>query len=310
MATNNNPPDDERFVDEHLKALEVSEPTRGDQVRARARLQGRLEARTPWRRALLVRTALATAALVVLLALPWPRAAAQRLWDRLSLGRMEVVRVTQANLPQPLNLFDWKEESDEPVAVHDADEAQRVAGFRPLLPPADVVRGTPKLTVSKRSVMSSTVKVADLERALTAAGITGVRVPADWEGVTLRVERGPEIVAEYDDAKMGMTQSAPFKLTTPSGFPVGEFMEIAYRLYGKSAAEAGDLSRKFIANPAWMLVFPGHDTVKEVPWKGGRAVAAGGQGMCFFWSTPDRVFIIGAQKMDPDFGVLVANSVR
>jgi hypothetical protein len=70
------------------------------------------------------------------------------------------------------------------------------------------------------------------------------------------------------------------------------------------------LSRKFIANPAWMLVFPGHDTVREVSWKGGRAVAAGGQGMCFFWSTRDRIFIIGAQKMDPDFGVAVANSLR
>ena len=309
MATNNNPPDDERFVDDRLKTLDSGEPVRIEQARARARLQRRLDARRPWRPALwFVATVVAT--VLVFAAFPWPRAAAQRLWDRLTLGRMEVVRVTQANLPQPLNLFDWKEENDEPVAVHDADEAQRVAGFRPLLPPADVVHGTPKLSVSKRGVMSATVRVADLERALTAAGVTGVRVPADWEGVTLRVERGPEIAAEYHDARMGMTQSAPFKLTTPSGFPVGEFMEIAYRLYGKSAAEAGDLSRKFIANPAWMLVFPGHDTVKEVSWNGGRAVAAGGQGMCFFWSTPDRVFIIGAQKMDPDFGVAVANSVR
>jgi hypothetical protein len=250
------------------------------------------------------------AGILVLAALPWPRAAAQRLWDRLSLGRVEVVQVARKDLPQPVNPFDWKEDDDEPMAVRDAAEAERVAGFRPLLPPADVVSGRPKLTVSKRGVMSSTVRVADLERALTAAGITGVSVPKEWEGVTLRVERGPEIGAEYDDAKMGLSQSAPLKLTTPAGFPVGEFMEIAYRLYGKSAADARELSRKFIANPAWMLVFPGHDTVREVSWKGGRAVAAGGQGMCFFWSTRDRIFIIGAQKMDPDFGVAVANSLR
>jgi hypothetical protein len=72
----------------------------------------------------------------------------------------------------------------------------------------------------------------------------------------------------------------------------------------------GASALKFVVNPAWMLVFPGHDTVREVSWKGGRAVAAGGRSMCFFWSTPDRLFIIGAAKMDPDFGVEIANSVQ
>jgi hypothetical protein len=50
--------------------------------------------------------------------------------------------------------------------------------------------------------------------------------------------------------------------------------------------------RKFVVNRAWMLVFPGHDTVWEVSWKGGRAVAA------------------DASKMDPDFGVAIANPVQ
>ena len=65
-----------------------------------------------------------------------------------------------------------------------------------------------------------------------------------------------------------------------------------------------------IVNPAWMLVFPGHDTVREMDVRSGHAVAAGGQGLCFSWSTPDRIFILGAQKMDPEFGVAVANSVQ
>jgi hypothetical protein len=305
---NSNDTNESRWVDERLQALETPD-VEPNYDAARGQLRERESAARRSRRAWTTAAAIA-AAMLVLLALPWPRAAAQRLWDRLTLGRVEVVRVAQENLPQPVNPFDWKEENDEPIVVRDAAEAERVAGFRPLLPPADVVPGTPKLTVSRRGLMSATVKVADLERALTTAGVAGVSVPKNWEGVTLRVERGPEISAEYEGAKMGMSQSAPLKLTTPSGFPVGEFMEIAYRLYGKSAADARDLSRKFVANPAWMLVFPGHDTVREVSWKGGRAVAAGGQGMCFFWNTADRLFIIGAQKMDPEFGVAVANSVR
>ena len=308
---NNNDSNDNRWVDERLQSLDAPD-VEPNYDAARGRLRER-DATARRRRRQWTTAAAIVAAILVLAALPWPRAAAQRLWDRLTLGRVEVVRVAQEHLPEPVNPFDWKEDNDERIEVRDAAEAERVAGFRPLLPPADVVRETPKLTVSRRGVMSSTVKVADLQRALATAGVTGMNVPVGWEGVTLRVERGPEIDANYENTKFGMSQFAPFKLTTPSGFPVGEFMEIAYRLYGKSAVESRELSKKFIANPAWMLVFPGHDTVREVSWKGGRAVAAGGQssqGMCFFWNTSDRLFIIGSQKMDPDFGVAVANSLQ
>jgi hypothetical protein len=306
---NNNESNENRWVDERLQSLDAPD-VEPNYDAARGRLRERDASARTMRRRWTTAAAIA-AAILLLAALPWPRAAAQRLWDRLTLGRVEVVRVAQEHLPEPVNPFDWKEENDERIEVRDATEAERVAGFHPLLPPADVVSETPKLTVSKRGVMSSTVKVADLQRALVAAGNTGVFVPVGWEGVTLRVERGPEIEAIYEKTKFGISQSAPLKLTTPSGFPVGEFMEIAYRLYGKTAVDARELSRKFIANPAWMLVFPGHDTVRELPWKGGRAVAAGGQdSMCFFWNTSDRLFILGAQKMDPDFGVAVANSLQ
>lgn len=305
---NNSDANENRWVDERLRSLGTPEVDSNLDA-ARGQLRER-DASARRRRRAWTTAAVVVGAILVLAALPWPRAAAQRLWDRLSLGRIEVVRSTRNDLPQPVNPFDWKEDNDESIVVHDANDAERVAGFRPLLPPPSVVAGTPKLSVSRRGVMSATVKVADLERALAVAGIAGVRVPKDWEGVTLRVERGAEIDAEYENAKMALSQSSPLKLVTPSGFPISEFMEISYRLYGKSAADARDLSRKFIANPAWMLVFPGHDTVREVSWKGGRAVAAGGQGMCFFWNTRDRLFIVAAQKMDPDFGVTVANSIR
>src|SRR5215467_3484579 len=303
---NTNDPNENRWVDDRLRSLD-SPQVEPNYDAARGRLRERDASARRRRRAWTTAVAI-VGTILVLAALPWPRAAAQRLWDRLTLVRVEVVPVAQDNL-RPEKLFDFKEEGDEPISVQDAVEAERIAGFRPLLPPPDVVAGTPELKVVKHEVMSSTVRVADLERALAASGVTGVRVPREWEGVTLRVERGPVINADYEDAKMGISQSPPFRLITPSGFQVGQFMEIAYRLFGKSAPDARDLSRKFVENPAWMLVIP-HATVREVPWKGGRAVAAGGQGMCFFWNTSDRIFVIGAQKMDPDFGVAVANSVH
>jgi hypothetical protein len=302
---NTNDTGENRWVDEQIASLE-SPALERSHAAARAKLRDREAAASRSRRAWTMAVAIGVG-ILVLAALPWPRAAAQRLWDRLTLHRVEVMQVARRDLPDPRKLFEGKEESDAPIPVRNAAEAERVAGFRPLLPAADVVSGAPKLTVVKHASISYTVKVADLERALTAAGIADVRVPREWEGVTMRVETGPTINAEYDDAKMGLSQSAPYRLVTPAGFPVGRFMETIYRVLGKSALDARDLSRKFVENPAWMLVFPGHDTVREMPLKSGRAVAAGG---CFFWNTPDRLFVIGAQNMDPDFRVAVANSVR
>src|SRR5436305_4560519 len=157
MANSNNPSDD-RFVDERVRTLDAQEAVRVDTGRARARLQARMAAPPPWKRRLWFGAAV-VAAVLVLLALPWPRAAAQRLWDRLSLSRVEVVQDTRNDSPDATSPFGMKEEGDQPIAVRDAAEAERVAGFHPLFPRAGILPGTPKLTVVKRSVMSSTVKV-------------------------------------------------------------------------------------------------------------------------------------------------------
>jgi hypothetical protein len=306
---NSNDTRENRWVDERLASLE-SPPFEPSHVIARTRLRDREMAASRSRRVWTTAVAIVVV-MLMLAALPWPRAAAQRLWDRLSLRRVEVVQVSQQDLPTPVDPFQWKEDQDQPIPVRDAEEAERVAGFRPLLPPAGILKGAPQLSVVKKAALSSPpLKVPEIERALAAAGITDVRVPKEWEGTMLRIERGPEIRADYPDARIGLSQSPPFRLTMPAGFPVGRFVEIAYRLYGKGAIEAKDLSRNFVANPAWMLVFP-HTTVRELEVRSGHAVAAGGQdGMCFFWNAPDRIFIMGASRMDPALGVAVANSVR
>jgi hypothetical protein len=304
--------DDRQFVEERLKTLERSDDFHPDVVRARARLRGRDEMRTWWIRRAWTTAAVAAAGLV-LLALPWPRAAAQRLWDRLTLGRVEVVQVTRRDLPESVTaLFDWQESRrDEPIVVHDLAEAERVAGFRPKLPAPDVLNGTPEMSVVRKSVFTiAAIHTADIERALAAAGVSDLKVPKEWEGATLTAEVGPAVNIEYKDAMVELTESPPFKLTTPPGFPVARFMEIAYRIFGKGAAEARDLSLKFEANPAWMLVFPAHDTVREVPLRAGHGIAAGGRdGMCFFWNTDDRIYIISAAQMNEALGMAVANSI-
>src|SRR6516165_8491948 len=147
---NTNDSNEHRWVDERLQSLN-SPDVEPNYDAARGRLRERDASARRVRRRWTTAAAIA-AAILLLAALPWPRAAAQRLWDRLTLGRVEVVRVAQEHLPEPVNPFDWKEDNDERIEVRDAADAERVAGFHPLLPPADVVSETPKLTVSKRGV--------------------------------------------------------------------------------------------------------------------------------------------------------------
>src|SRR5262245_46245046 len=100
--------DDREWVEKRLKALEPPDDFHPNPVRV-ARIRGREEMRIWWTRRVWAAVAVATAGLV-LLALPWPRAAAQRLWDRLTLGRVEVVQVTRRDLPESVTaLFDWQE---------------------------------------------------------------------------------------------------------------------------------------------------------------------------------------------------------
>ena len=209
---------------------------------------------------------MAVAGLTVL-ALPWPRAAAQRLWDRLSLGRVEIVQISRKDLPESVTALFTMEDRNRPMpeAVRDLADAERVAGFRPSLPPPGVLSGTPQLSVV-RSVAFTTLplRTADIERALAAAGISDLTVPGEWEGTTLTAEGGPMVVATYPDAMVEVMQSPPFRMTTPPGFRFDRFMEIAFRVFGRSAHDARTLAKEIAANPALVMHFPEHDQVREV----------------------------------------------
>src|SRR5215472_10688354 len=102
---NNSDANDNRWVDERLRSLGTPEVDSNLDA-ARGQLRER-DASARRRRRAWTTAAVVVGAILVLAALPWPRAAAQRLWDRLSLGRIEVVRSTRNDLPQPVNPFDW-----------------------------------------------------------------------------------------------------------------------------------------------------------------------------------------------------------
>ena len=88
---NNNDRNDRDWVDERLNTLKTADESEPDVVRARAKLRARQRGPAPRSRGVWLLAA--AAACLVLAALPWPRAIAQQVWDRLVLGRIAVVQV-------------------------------------------------------------------------------------------------------------------------------------------------------------------------------------------------------------------------
>jgi hypothetical protein len=309
MANDSNRSDDDRFVDERLKALDGNEPLRIDETRARARLQGRLDARTRWRRPIWIGAAL-VAAMMVLLALPWPRAAAQQLWERLTLGRIEIIQITGNNVPDDIaEVFMFVERgplNDQPVK--DLAEAARIAGFQPSLPAPGVLAGVPNFAVV-RSMTSTTrpMRVKDVERALAAAGITDVVVPPAWDGVTLTFEGGPVVLAQYPEAQAEIMQLRPVRMTSPSSVRFDEFMEVGFRLFGRNARDAHILAKEMLANPALLMHFPRHSQFHDVRLRSGRGIIVGG---CLFFNTEDRLYLVSAQNLSDSLAIKVADSIQ
>jgi len=309
---NNSDRNDHDWVDERLNTLKTADESEPDVVRARAKLRARQIGPAPRSRGVWLLAA--AACCLVLAALPWPRALAQQVWDRLVLGRIAVVQVDSEGVSEEIAsvfIMESRPTTQDPVA--DAAAAERIAGFRPLLPPDGILKGKPKLSIVKRAVLATRpLKTADIERALASAGVSDIAVPREWEGLTLIAEAGPVIVADYDGVQI--MQSTPFRVNTPPGFQFGRFMEMAFRVFGRRADEAKALGAKLEANPALVLHFPEREPVRDVALRSGHGIIVGDLKsddlICFFWNTSDRIYIVSATNVSEQKLVALADSIR
>lgn len=77
------------------------------------------------------------------------------------------------------------------------------------------------------------------------------------------------------------------------------------------AQERTRVAREIAANPAVVFHFPEHHRVREVQLRAGRGIVVGDEeGICFFWSTLDRLFIVSAPPMSDADLVSLADSFR
>ena len=167
--------------------------------------------------------------------------------------------------------------------------------------------------IRKVTLATEPLNVDEINQALAAAGISDVTMRPEWNGAALTVEGGPVIVARYQEAGIELMQTAPLKMTTPPEFRFDQFMEVAFRVFGRSTTEARDLAQRLAANPALLMVLrPGHHAVaREIASQAGPVSIIGSTegGMCAFWSAPGRMFIVSAMKMDEKLAEAIASSV-
>jgi hypothetical protein len=261
-------------------------------------------------------TAAACVACVAVLVLPAPRAFAQRLWDRLFLGRVEVVRINFDDLPAELLRWEIVGWSGKPTIVADASAASRTAGFEPRLPRPGILRDEPKLFLTGSTTARIRLSVRDLEAGLRSAGASEVDVPPSWEGATLAVRISPILIAEYPE--ISLTQSLPIAVDIPAGFEMVRFLQTLFRIAGMEPRVAAHLSEKFAVNPTWFLGIPQDEAVevREVQLASGPGMliedfddAGQTERIALVWNAPDRIYAVSG-KISRELAVSIANSIR
>jgi len=213
----------------------------------------------------------------------------------IKLKRFEIVRVDPAGmnrLPPSLRaIFADPVPDAEPVAS--LNEAATRVGFTPRLPKS----ATPiQLAVTDPVRADARLELEVLKQALRDGTVTNVTVPQDWEAVTIAIERGPGVLADYGD--FVIVQAPPLTLNSPSGFPLDQFVEVLFRVVGIDAPDARTLRQKFAANPAVLFPIPirYEMDIHEVRLNSGSGLLLQNGSkigdLALVWSTADHIYFL------------------
>jgi len=157
------------------------------------------------------------------------------------------------------------------------------------------------------------IGVADLNAALRDAKAANVAVPEEWDGITILVQQGRGILADYGDFLI--TQAPPLTFSAPSSFPLEQFMEVLFRVLGLNAADARTLRQKFAANPAAFILIPiRYDMdIHEVRLNSGSALLLQNGDkvgeLALAWSSADRTYFVTGLLTEAQ-AIETANSIQ
>jgi len=226
---------------------------------------------------------------------------AQELWYRLFVTRVEVVRLDLSDVPLDTSI----RTDGAPVRATDLQDAATKAGFTPYLVSSDVMSEAPTLSVTGPMEILQTIHTPHLEAALARVGATDLKVPAAWNGVTVRALIGPLVVTNYRGG-IEVVQTTPIRVELPGGFELARFAEIIFRTGGLSWWEARKLGEQFAARPAWLLDVPADEpaVITTVPLTGGDGLLieevtdAGDPRATVVLSRPTRLYTVSSPSRE------------
>jgi hypothetical protein len=229
-----------------------------------------------------------------------------------SLKRFSVIRVNPddvGRLPESLRIiFVDPALGGEPIG--NLEEAAKRIGFMPRL-----LNGkTPRRFFITNSVNEEArISVTALTAALQEAKVANIVVPADWDGVIIRLEQRRGIVADYGD--FYIAEGGLSTLSAPSGVPVPQVMEVLFRVLGMSATDARGLREQFSANATAFVPIPKrYDMdIRQVPMPSGPGLllqnADKGGELAFMWSIGDRSYFLTG-LLTEEQAIAAANSFQ
>jgi len=230
----------------------------------------------------------ATAASLLLVALPQTRALAQSLWQRLTLNRIEALRVDLSALPVDSSI----KTNGLARKVASIEEATKAAGYKPHLPNLGSV---PEILVNGPISLTQTFRTAT--------------------PFAVRTEFGPSVLANYPE-ELQVAQTQPPQLFFPPDLDIEQLIEKTFRSIGVPAAEASRLARNFKSQPALLLQIPPDEDAQltEITLRHGPAMLVeerNDQGkperFTLLFHTADRLYSISAA--DKTLAIRAANLI-
>jgi hypothetical protein len=262
--------------------------------------------------------AVATAVVfVTVLALPATRAVAQRLWDQVVLGRIQVLLTdyeghgAAASFLSPVLQI-----RPDAHPVPSLDDATRLAGFSPHLPRPEVFAVLPSYSVTGIASARLQLRRPAIRYLVARTGGSASEVPDSWNGVDLEVRVGPVIIADYDGILL--LQSRPFELIKPADFDLELFYRLAFRALGMSERDASALGADLALSPALLTFMPKEerDLVHEFKTNTGTGYMIeevyGPGKIAAMWSGSDRVYALfpATGEVSRGFVITVADSLE
>ena len=258
-----------------------------------------------------------TAVCAAVLALPGPRVVAQRLWDQVVLGRIQVMLVDYSGDGAAAAFFSpdiYQRADARPVPSIEAASAR--AGFSPRLPGDDVFAVSPSYSVADITAARWQLRTPAIRYLFDQAGGSASEVPDSWNGAVLEVRAGPMIIADYNGVLL--LQSLPFQLTKPVDFDLTLFYRIGFQVLGMNEQEARARSADLSLSPALLTVMPKeeHDLVYGFRTKSGAGVMIhevyGPGKIVALWSGADRVYALypDTREVTREFVMTVANALE